>query len=165
MDWLDLLAVQGTLKSLLQHHSSKASIRSICSLWASNVKRQLEATNPTETFSLVPPTVVKPRQLFYKRLFLTAGRTQLKTPAEHTCSSSAGFMCNVSVHRVQHQEEQKDPWTVQWQSSLGRKCQWGKRWSRDWSKGFPSMIMLGHYDSCVSKSGLFPRRQLTRQWT
>ena len=30
MDWLDLLAVQGTLKSLLQHHSSKASIR-LCS--------------------------------------------------------------------------------------------------------------------------------------
>jgi len=32
MDWLDLLAVQGTLKSLLQHHSSKASIlqRSLC---------------------------------------------------------------------------------------------------------------------------------------
>jgi len=29
MDWLDLLAVQGTLKSLLQHHSSKASI--VCS--------------------------------------------------------------------------------------------------------------------------------------
>ena len=32
MDWLDLLAVQGTLKSLLQHHSSKASI-----LWHSVV--------------------------------------------------------------------------------------------------------------------------------
>ena len=30
MDWLDLLAVQGTLKSLLQHHSSKAAI-----LWCS----------------------------------------------------------------------------------------------------------------------------------
>ena len=30
MDWLDLLAVQGALKSLLQHHSSKASI-----LWCS----------------------------------------------------------------------------------------------------------------------------------
>ena len=26
MDWLDLLAVQGTLKNLLQHHSSKASV-------------------------------------------------------------------------------------------------------------------------------------------
>ena len=30
MDWLDLLAVQGTLKGLLQHHSSKASV-----LWCS----------------------------------------------------------------------------------------------------------------------------------
>ena len=30
MDWLDLLAVRGTLKSLLQHHSSKASV-----LWLS----------------------------------------------------------------------------------------------------------------------------------
>ena len=30
MDWLDLLAIQGTLKSLLQHHSSKASV-----LWCS----------------------------------------------------------------------------------------------------------------------------------
>ena len=28
MDWLDLIAVQGTIKSLLQHHSSKASILS-----------------------------------------------------------------------------------------------------------------------------------------
>ena len=29
MDWLDLLAVQGTLKGLLQHHSSKASVRAL----------------------------------------------------------------------------------------------------------------------------------------
>ena len=29
MDWVDLLAVQGTLKSLLQHHSSKASIQKL----------------------------------------------------------------------------------------------------------------------------------------
>ena len=36
MDWLDLLAVQGTLKSLLQHHSSKASI-----LWRSAFTVQL----------------------------------------------------------------------------------------------------------------------------
>ena len=34
MDWLDLLAVQGTLKSLLQHHSSKASI-----LWHSRLTK------------------------------------------------------------------------------------------------------------------------------
>ena len=36
MDWLDLLAVQGTLKSLLQHHSSKAAI-----LWCSGFTVQL----------------------------------------------------------------------------------------------------------------------------
>ena len=40
MDWLDLLAVQGTLKSLLQHHSSKTSI-----LWCSAFFRvQLTST-------------------------------------------------------------------------------------------------------------------------
>ena len=44
MDWLNLLAVQGTLKSLLQHHSSKASIlwRSLCPFNAKNFfKRKL----------------------------------------------------------------------------------------------------------------------------
>ena len=39
MDWLDLLAVQGTLKSLLQHHSSKASI----------LKKTLEGNNSRVT--------------------------------------------------------------------------------------------------------------------
>ena len=36
MDWLDLLAVQGTLKSLLQHHSSKASILQHSAFFLSN---------------------------------------------------------------------------------------------------------------------------------
>ena len=38
MDWLDLLAVQGTLESLLQHHSSKASILR-CSVFVDSQKR------------------------------------------------------------------------------------------------------------------------------
>ena len=42
IDWLDLLAVQRTLKSLLQHHSSKASI-----LWCSVVMIQLSYPNMT----------------------------------------------------------------------------------------------------------------------
>ena len=37
MDWLDLLAVQETLESLLQHHSSKASILLTRLCWQSNV--------------------------------------------------------------------------------------------------------------------------------
>ena len=36
MDWLDLLAVQGTLKSLLQHHTSKASILQCSAFFISN---------------------------------------------------------------------------------------------------------------------------------
>ena len=44
MDWLDLLAVQGTLKSLLQHHSSKASI-----LWRSALHNHLNPLK-AETF-------------------------------------------------------------------------------------------------------------------
>ena len=36
MDWLDLLAVQGTLKSLLQHHNSKASILLCSAFFMSN---------------------------------------------------------------------------------------------------------------------------------
>ena len=36
MDWLDLLALQGTLKSLLQHHSSKASILQSSAFYMSN---------------------------------------------------------------------------------------------------------------------------------
>ena len=39
MDWLDLLAVQGTLRSLLQHHNSKASI-----LWLSMSYQDTEST-------------------------------------------------------------------------------------------------------------------------
>ena len=37
MDWFDLLAVLGTLKSLLQHHSSKASILQGSALWSTSV--------------------------------------------------------------------------------------------------------------------------------
>ena len=41
MDWLDLLVVQGTLKSLLQHHSSKASSFQCSALFIRMVKYQI----------------------------------------------------------------------------------------------------------------------------
>ena len=50
MDWLDLLAVQGTLKSLLQHHSSKASI-----LWCSAFFIVQLYVPPANTFLATPP--------------------------------------------------------------------------------------------------------------
>ena len=46
MDWLDLLAVQGTLKSLLQHHSSKASILR-CSAFTAQLSHPYMTTGKT----------------------------------------------------------------------------------------------------------------------
>ena len=47
MDWLDLLAVQGTLKSLLQHHSSKASILQCSGILIVQLSHQYMTTRKT----------------------------------------------------------------------------------------------------------------------
>ena len=47
MDWLDLLAVQGTLKSLLQHHSSKASILRHLAFFIVQLSHQYKTTGKT----------------------------------------------------------------------------------------------------------------------
>ena len=47
MDWLDLLAVQGTLKSLLQHHSSKASILRCSALFTVQLSHPYITTGKT----------------------------------------------------------------------------------------------------------------------
>ena len=70
MDWLDLLAVQGTLKSLLQHHSSKASI-----LWCS-------------TFFTV--------QLSHP--YMTTGKTIALTQTQANCRFSIGFVWEKYVY-------------------------------------------------------------------
>ena len=59
MDWLDLLAVQGTLKSLLQHHSSKASI-----LWCSTFF-MVQLSHPYMT---IGKTIVLTRQTFVSKV-------------------------------------------------------------------------------------------------
>ena len=47
MDWLDLLAVQGTLKSLLQHHTSKASILRRSAFFTVQLSHQYMTTGKT----------------------------------------------------------------------------------------------------------------------
>ena len=47
MDWLDLLAVQGTLKSLLQHHSSKASVLSCSAFFIVQLSHPYTTTGKT----------------------------------------------------------------------------------------------------------------------
>ena len=56
MDWFDLLAVQGTLKSLLQHHSSKASILRCSAFFTAQLSQHIKAdiTLPTKTYLVKP---------------------------------------------------------------------------------------------------------------
>ena len=49
MDWLDLLAVQGTLKSLLQPHSSKASILQHSAFFTVQLRVYAPTSNAEET--------------------------------------------------------------------------------------------------------------------
>ena len=51
MDWLDLLAVQGTLKILLQHHSSKASILRCSAFFTEHIKKQGHHSAYRSTYS------------------------------------------------------------------------------------------------------------------
>ena len=59
MDWLDLLAVQGTLKSLLQHHTSKASILQ-CSAFFT--------VQPSHPYTTTGKTIALTRQTFVGKL-------------------------------------------------------------------------------------------------
>ena len=47
MDWLDLLAVQGTLKSVLQHHGSKASILQLLAFFTVQLSHPYMTTGKT----------------------------------------------------------------------------------------------------------------------
>ena len=51
MDWLDLLAVQGTLKSLLQHHSSKASVLQRSAFFTAQLSHPYMTTGKTIAFT------------------------------------------------------------------------------------------------------------------
>ena len=53
MDWLDLLAVQGTLKSLLQHHSSKASILQRSAFFIVQLSHPYMTTGKTLGFGII----------------------------------------------------------------------------------------------------------------
>jgi len=67
MDWLDLLAVQGTLKSLLQHHSSKASILQCSAFFTVQLSHPYMTTG--ETIALTRWTFVgKVMSLFFNML-------------------------------------------------------------------------------------------------
>ena len=67
MDWLDLLAVQGTLESLLQHHSSKASILQWSAYFIVQLSHQYMTTGKTIALTRWP-FVIKVMSLLFNML-------------------------------------------------------------------------------------------------
>ena len=66
MDWLDLFVVQGTLKSLLQHHSSKASILQCSAFFTVQLSHPYMTTG--KTIALTRRTFVKVMSLLFNML-------------------------------------------------------------------------------------------------
>ena len=76
MDWLDLLAVQGTLKSLLQHHSSKASVLRCSAFFIVQLSHPYITTG--KTIGLTRQTIVgKVMSLLFNMLSQFSSVTQL----------------------------------------------------------------------------------------
>ena len=59
MDWLDLLAVQGTLRSLLQHHSSKASVLRCSAFFTVELSHPYMTTGKTIALTIYGPLLAK----------------------------------------------------------------------------------------------------------
>ena len=103
MDWLDLLAVQGTLKSLLQHHSSKASIT-----WCSAffiVQLSHPYRNTGKTISLTIWTFVgKLMSLFFNMLsrFVIALLSRSKCHLTSRLQSPSAVILEPPQNKVSH---------------------------------------------------------------
>jgi len=72
MDWLDLLAVQGTLKNLLQHHSSKASILQRSAFFTVQLSHDHRKSVPNSLSIPPPPSSLRP---FNFKLFEVCGES------------------------------------------------------------------------------------------
>ena len=76
MDWLDLLSVQGTLKHLLQHHSSKASILLCSAFFVVQLSHSyMTLLHPGKTW-FFPPSSLQPCVLFWKPTRLVGGQVK-----------------------------------------------------------------------------------------
>ena len=86
MDWLDLFAVQGTLKSLLQHHSSKASI-----LWRS----AFFTIQLSHLYMTTGKTIVLTRRTFVGKVM-----SMLVAAAAAKSLQSCPTLCNPMTHSM-----------------------------------------------------------------
>ena len=68
IDWSDLLAVQGTLKSLLQHHSSKASVLQLSAFFMVQLSHPYMTTGNTIALTIIGTFVGKVMSLLFNML-------------------------------------------------------------------------------------------------
>ena len=101
MDWLDLLAVQGTLKSLLQHHSSKASILRCSAFFMVHLSCPYATTG--KTIALTRRTFVgKVMSLLFNMLSRLVIREGNGNPLQYSCLENpmGGGAWKAAVHGV-----------------------------------------------------------------
>ena len=87
MDWLDLFAVQGTLKSLLQHHTSKASILRHSAFFTVQLLHPYMTTGKTIALT-VRTSVGKVISLLFNMLSRLVIRESNGTPLQYSCLES-----------------------------------------------------------------------------
>ena len=96
MDWLDLLAVQGTLKNLLQHHSSKASILPCSAFLAVQLSHPYMTTGKT-----IALTRRKVMSLLLNMLSAAAGAKSLQS-CPTLCYPMDCSLSESSIHGISH---------------------------------------------------------------
>ena len=88
MDWLDLLAVQGTLKSLLQHHSSKASIVQCSAFFI---------VQPSHPYMMTGKTIALTRQTFVGKVMSLLFNMLSRLVFSSKEQVSFNFMASVTI--------------------------------------------------------------------
>ena len=111
IDWFDLLTVQGTLKSLLQHHSSKASILQHAAFFMVQLSHPYMTTG--KTIALTRWTFVgKIMSLLYNKLskFVIASKEHFNFMAALTICSDFGarVTCKIKYHNARGTENLRD---------------------------------------------------------
>ena len=110
MDWLELLAVQGTLKSLLQHHSSKASILQCSAFFIAQLSHPFMTTG--ETIALTRWTSVgKVMSLLFNKL--SRGRLD-----KNKARLKQGWIMNTKVSMTYVDHVERLVWQSYWNEWL-----------------------------------------------
>ena len=98
MDWLDLLAVQGTLKSLLQHHSSKASLLRRSAFFTVQLSHLYMTTG--KTIALTRRTFVDKVMFLLFNMLSAAATAKLLQLCPTLCDCIDGSPPGSSIHRI-----------------------------------------------------------------